>query len=84
MNPEPATTGRRKLPPHVRMLIGLAVGATLGLIANALWADSATLAWVVGNLAEPIGKIFINFLLMLVAPLLFAALVMGIAELELS
>jgi DAACS family dicarboxylate/amino acid:cation (Na+ or H+) symporter len=84
MNPEPATTGRRKLPPHVRMLIGLVIGATFGLLANALWADSAGLAWVVGNLAEPIGKVFINFLLMLVAPLLFAALVMGIAELELS
>ena len=85
MTPAETTTARRrKLPPHVRMLLALVIGATIGLIANAVWADSAALAWVVSNVADPIGKIFINFLLMLVAPLLFAALVMGIAELDLA
>ncbi|HTE55094.1 MAG TPA: dicarboxylate/amino acid:cation symporter [Kofleriaceae bacterium] len=82
--PSATVRGRRRLPPHVRMLLGLIIGATFGLIANALWADSATLEWIVSNLADPTGKIFIKFLLMLVAPLLFAALVMGIAELDLA
>ena len=82
---KPATPApRRRLPPHVRMLLGLLIGATFGLIANGMWADHAALDWIVRNLADPIGKVFINFLLMLVAPLLFAALVMGIAELELA
>jgi dicarboxylate/amino acid:cation (Na+ or H+) symporter, DAACS family len=75
---------RRRLSPHVRMLLGLVIGAALGLLANTLWADSATLEWVVTNLADPVGRIFIKSLLMLVAPLLFAALVMGIAELDLQ
>ncbi len=66
------------------MLLGLLIGATLGLIANGVWADHAVLDSIVRNVADPIGKVFINFLLMLVAPLPFAALVMGIAELELA
>ena len=34
----PADTSprRRRLPPHVRMLLGLVIGASLGLLANAL------------------------------------------------
>jgi DAACS family dicarboxylate/amino acid:cation (Na+ or H+) symporter len=83
MTPADSTPRRRRLPPHVRMLLGLVIGATLGLIANAVWADSAALEWLVGNLVDPLGRIFIKFLLMLVAPLLFAALVMGVAELDL-
>jgi DAACS family dicarboxylate/amino acid:cation (Na+ or H+) symporter len=66
------------------MLLGLVIGASVGLLANALWADSSTLEALVTNLADPVGRIFIKFLLMLVAPLLFAALVMGIAELDLA
>lgn len=79
-----ADGSRRRFPPHVRMLLGLVIGAVFGLLANSLWADTATLEWVVANLAEPIGRIFIKSLLMIVAPLLFAALVMGIAELDLQ
>jgi DAACS family dicarboxylate/amino acid:cation (Na+ or H+) symporter len=74
---------RRRLPAHVRILLGLVIGASLGLIANALWADSGWLEAVVTYVADPVGRIFIKFLLMLVAPLLFAALVMGVADLDL-
>jgi DAACS family dicarboxylate/amino acid:cation (Na+ or H+) symporter len=76
--------GRRRVPPHVRMLLGLVIGASLGLLADGLWADSAAVDWLVRNLADPVGRIFIKSLLMLVAPLLFAALVMGIAEIEIG
>jgi DAACS family dicarboxylate/amino acid:cation (Na+ or H+) symporter len=84
MTPAELPIRRRRMPPHVRMLLGLIVGATLGLLANAFWADSSLLESLVTNLADPIGRIFIKLLLMLVAPLLFAALVIGIAELELG
>ena len=72
------------MPAHVRMLLGLLLGAVVGLAANGLAAGSAPLLWTVHNLADPVGHIFIHLLLMLVAPLLFAALVMGIAELDMS
>lgn len=75
---------RRGMPAHVRMLLGLLVGAVAGLAANALAGGAPALLWIVHNMADPIGSIFIHLLLMLVAPLLFAALVMGIAELDMS
>ncbi len=76
--------GRRKLAPHWRMLLGLAIGAGAGIIVNLAAAGNPAVDWVVTNLTEPTGKIFINLLMMLVAPLLFAALVMGIAEIDLA
>ena len=66
------------------MLIALVLGATLGLLANALVGDAAWLSWVITNVATPIGQIFIRLLFMLVVPLLFSALVMGITELDLK
>ncbi len=73
-----------KLAPHWRMLIGLAIGAGAGIAVNLAAAGSPAVEWVVGNLAEPTGRIFINLLMMLVAPLLFAALVIGIGEIDLA
>jgi DAACS family dicarboxylate/amino acid:cation (Na+ or H+) symporter len=76
--------GKQGRSPHAKLLIALIAGVVLGVIANAAFGGSDGLAWVIRNLTEPAGKIFIRLLLMLVAPLLFAALVMGIAELELG
>jgi DAACS family dicarboxylate/amino acid:cation (Na+ or H+) symporter len=66
------------------MLIGLGFGAGAGIAVNLIAPDSAAVDWVVTNLAEPTGRIFINLLMMLVAPLLFAALVIGIGEIDLA
>jgi dicarboxylate/amino acid:cation (Na+ or H+) symporter, DAACS family len=68
---------------HQKMLVGILVGSVAGLAAHALAGDSAELAWVVTNLTQPVGRIFIRLLLMLVVPLLFAALVMGVCEMDL-
>jgi DAACS family dicarboxylate/amino acid:cation (Na+ or H+) symporter len=66
------------------MLIGLALGAGAGITVNQIAPGSPAVDWVVTNLAEPTGRIFINLLMMLVAPLLFAALVIGIGEIDLA
>src|SRR5688500_8571904 len=68
---------------HRKMLIAIAGGAGLGLIARLLLGDPPGLAWAVENVATPIGQIFLRLLFMLVVPLLFSALVMGICELDL-
>jgi DAACS family dicarboxylate/amino acid:cation (Na+ or H+) symporter len=62
------------------MLVGFAVGLILGLIAymtapGADWVETLT-TYVTG----PIGQIFLRLLFMLVIPLLFSALVIGITE----
>jgi DAACS family dicarboxylate/amino acid:cation (Na+ or H+) symporter len=45
--------------------------------------DGSWLEWPLRYLIEPFGKIFIRLLLMLVVPLVFAALVVGVCELDL-
>jgi DAACS family dicarboxylate/amino acid:cation (Na+ or H+) symporter len=68
------------MPLHTKILIGLVGGAALGLAANAVMgADDPSLAWVVRNIAQPIGGLFVRLLLMVVIPLVFSALVVGVA-----
>jgi len=67
---------------HTQMLVALLAGAGAGAAANAWWSGSAGLAWAVTNVSEPVGKVFLRLLFMLVVPLLFSALVEGVAGLE--
>ncbi len=64
------------------MLAGLAVG--IGAGAGARWllgADSPGLARFIEYVAQPAGQIFLRLLFMLVIPLVFSALVLGISGL---
>ena len=65
---------------HTRMLIGFVVGVSLGLLANLLFADAAWLAALVKYVADPVGQVFLRLLFMLVIPLVFSALVLGVVE----
>ena len=70
----------RGLALHTRILIGLAVGAVAGVGANAiLGPDHAGLVSFVENVTEPIGQLFLRLLLMVVIPLVFSSLVVGVA-----
>jgi DAACS family dicarboxylate/amino acid:cation (Na+ or H+) symporter len=66
--------------PHTRILAGLVLGAAAGCLANAL-AAPAPLAWVVKNLAKPVGDVFLNLLFLPIIPLVFASLVLGVTRL---
>jgi len=68
------------MPLHTRMLIGFAAGLGLGLLAHFLAADAAWLDALVRYVTQPIGTVFLRLLFMLVIPLLFSALVVGVAE----
>lgn len=63
------------------------IGAVAGLIARAVCpplADGSThpsLMWVVRNIAYPLGELFLRLIFMVVLPLVFSALVLGVAEL---
>jgi DAACS family dicarboxylate/amino acid:cation (Na+ or H+) symporter len=67
-------------PLHTRMLVGFVLGAGLGLLANALFADAAWLDLLVRYVADPVGQVFLRLLFMLVVPLVFSALVLGVVE----
>ncbi|HVF34578.1 MAG TPA: dicarboxylate/amino acid:cation symporter [Candidatus Saccharimonadia bacterium] len=66
---------------HVKMLIGFALGTAVGLIAHFIAPDAPLTQGLVDYVATPIRTIFLNLLFMLVLPLMFSALVLGVAEL---
>jgi dicarboxylate/amino acid:cation (Na+ or H+) symporter, DAACS family len=72
---------RKGLPLHTKIFIGLVVGAIAGGIAQSqLGADSPALADFIKTYTRPVGQIFLRLIFMVVVPLLFAALVLGVAE----
>lgn len=73
-------SGRNGLQLHTKMLIGFVVGATLGIAANLLVGEAAWLEATIGYVTEPIGQLFLRLLFMLVVPLVFSALILGVVE----
>lgn len=70
------------LPLHVKVMIGFVLGAALGLVAHVYGGgDAPFIHGVIEYVTRPAGQIFLNLLFMLVLPLMFSALVLGVAEL---
>ncbi|MCF8708102.1 dicarboxylate/amino acid:cation symporter [Rhizorhapis sp. SPR117] len=63
-----------------QMLIGFLTGLVFGLIAHIGAPDAEWVQTTITYVTGPIGQIFLRLLFMLVIPLLFSALVIGIAE----
>ena len=78
MAAEAAPIGHGKL--QWRILIGFVAGLVAGLLVYTFARDAEWVDAVVTYVTTPIGRIFLNLLFMLVIPLLFSALVVGIAE----
>jgi DAACS family dicarboxylate/amino acid:cation (Na+ or H+) symporter len=67
---------------HTKILLGLLVGAALGLLANfTLGPQHALVAGANEYVANPIGQIFLRLLFMIVIPLVFASIALGVAGL---
>lgn len=71
---------KRGLELQWQMLIGFLVGLVAGLIVYTTARDAAWVAVVTEYVTEPFGQVFLRLLFMLVIPLLFSALVVGISE----
>ena len=71
---------KRGLKLQTQMLVGFAVGLAAGLIAFATSPGAEWVLAVTTYVTGPVGQIFLRLLFMLVIPLLFSALVMGISE----
>jgi DAACS family dicarboxylate/amino acid:cation (Na+ or H+) symporter len=67
---------------HTKILLGLVLGAVLGILANATLGGAHPLVEGVNHyVAGPIGQIFLNLLFMIVIPLVFASISLGVAGL---
>jgi dicarboxylate/amino acid:cation (Na+ or H+) symporter, DAACS family len=69
---------------HTKILIGLLIGVIGGIAVNQIGKASganfvAWVDWTIKNFTEPIGQLFLNLLLMIVVPLVFSSLVVGVA-----
>ena len=71
---------RKGLSLQWQMLAGFVIGLTAGLIAYTTARDAAWVEFVTTFITGPIGQVFLRLLFMLVIPLLFSALVVGISE----
>ncbi len=70
------------LPLHLKVLIGFLLGAVIGLLVHFQGlSDAPVVTGLMHWVTKPFGQIFLNLLFMLVVPLMFSALVLGVAEL---
>jgi DAACS family dicarboxylate/amino acid:cation (Na+ or H+) symporter len=85
------------MPLYLKILIGLLVGSVLGVGAHAYFARPASqgpdlqdvdangvddrLDWVASNVADPLGRVFLRLVLMVVVPLVVSALALAVVEL---
>ncbi len=68
------------MPLHTKILLGLLVGVVGGLTVN--WTNGGSDPNVVGfvsNITQPVGTLFLSMLLMIVVPLVFSSLVVGVS-----
>ncbi|HEX6990729.1 MAG TPA: cation:dicarboxylase symporter family transporter, partial [Gemmatimonadales bacterium] len=79
MPTDPST--RRRVPLHTKILLGLLLGAIAGVAANIYLHDWPGLPWIVDNIANPVGQIFLRLLFMIVLPLVFCSIALGVASL---
>ncbi len=65
---------------HSRILLGLFVGIVLGITANLFITDKQQIQWLINYFSYPLGQIFLRLIFMIVVPLIFVAIVLGVAD----
>lgn len=71
---------KKKFPLHTKILFGLLIGLVSGLLVNSLYPANQNVQWFVSNIAYPAGQIFLRMIFMIVIPLIFTAIVLGVAD----
>lgn len=66
---------------HNRILIGLVLGAAAGVTVNLTLGLTPGVEWLLRNVAEPLGRVWLNALIMVVIPLVISTLAVGVAGL---
>ena len=75
------SNARKRWPMSWKMGLGFGLGLVLGMLVNVTVGPEA--GWVqafIDWVTNPASRLFLNLIFMLIVPLLFSALVMGIAE----
>lgn len=67
----------RKLPIHVKIIIGLVLGIVWAIVSSALGLAEFNVKWI-----KPFGTIFINLLKLIAVPLVLFSIISGVASLS--
>ena len=70
-----------RMPLHWKIAIGFVAGLVLGLLVH--YIVGADVPWVqtlIEWVTQPLGRLFLTLIFMLIVPLLFSALVVGVSE----
>jgi DAACS family dicarboxylate/amino acid:cation (Na+ or H+) symporter len=79
---EPIGSSGKGVKLHTKILLGLVLGMALGIAVNlTVGVDNPTVEWINTYVAVPIGQIFLRMLFMVVMPLVFASIALGVAGL---
>ena len=79
---EPIGGSGTGLKLHTKILLGLALGLALGIGVNlTVGVSNPTVDWINRYVAIPVGQIFLRMLFMVVMPLVFASIALGLASL---
>ncbi|MGQ0733505.1 MAG: dicarboxylate/amino acid:cation symporter [Acidobacteriota bacterium] len=79
---EPLASSGKGMKLHTKILLGLLVGVTLGIGVNlTVGTENAAVEAVNTYVAVPLGQIFLRMLFMVVMPLVFASIALGVAGL---
>jgi len=65
---------------HTKILLGLFIGLILGLVCNLLLEDKGQILWLVKYISYPVGQVFLRMIFMIVIPLIFVAIVLGVSD----
>ncbi len=79
--PDQPEVKRRALALHWKIAIGFVSGLLFGLIVHyGIGADTAWVQMLTRYVTQPFATLFLNLIFMLIVPLLFSALVVGVSE----
>ncbi|MBI1937842.1 MAG: dicarboxylate/amino acid:cation symporter [Ignavibacteriales bacterium] len=70
----------KKLPLHTKIFIGLFAGLALGILTNFFFSGNENVTWFAANIAQPAGQIFLRMIFMIIVPLIFTAIALGVAD----
>ncbi|TWI06215.1 DAACS family dicarboxylate/amino acid:cation (Na+ or H+) symporter [Luteimonas cucumeris] len=70
-----------KMPLHWKIAIGFFAGLLLGMLVHyGIGADTGWVQWLTKYVTQPFATLFLSLIFMLIVPLLFSALVVGVSE----
>ncbi len=67
--------------PTRLIFLALLIGGAAGIAANSFAGGSETLLWTIRNVTEPIGQVWLRMLFMVVVPLIFSTMALGVLNL---